>query len=239
MGIHCPEISQKAKAGQFVMIKVNAGIDPLLRRPFSLSCIRKKEFEIIYELVGKGTQIMSEMKNGEAVDLLGPLGNGFTIKKGIKKAVLAAGGIGVAPLRALGERLKGKADITIYLGAKNASGLLSVKEFEALGKVIVVTEDGTAGFRGKVTDIIERDLNASNPSLHLFSCGPHLMLKKISEFAQREGLPCQVSLEAYMGCGIGACLGCAVKVRIGKEEFAYRRVCTDGPVFESSLVVWE
>ena len=239
MGILCPEISRKAKPGQFVMIKVSNRIDPLLRRPFSLYSIGKNKIEIIYEVVGKGTQIMSGMKNEEEVDLLGPLGNGFVIKKGIKKAVLVAGGIGVAPLRALGERLNGKADITAYLGAKSSSGLLGLSEFESLGKVIAATEDGSTGFRGKVTDLLERDLKASQPVLHIFSCGPHLMLEKISEFAQRKGVPCQVSLEAYMGCGIGACLGCAVKVKRGANEFDYKRVCTDGPVFESSTVIWK
>jgi dihydroorotate dehydrogenase electron transfer subunit len=238
MGILCPEISQKAKPGQFVMIKVSDRIDPLLRRPFSVYSIGKKTLEIIYDLVGKGTRVMSEMKTGEEVDLLGPLGNGFVIKKGIKKAVLVAGGIGVAPLRTLGEQLNGRTDITVYLGAKSSSGLLGVPEFESVGKVIIATEDGSTGFRGKVTDLIERDLKASQPLPHLFSCGPPPMLEKISEFAQKKGFPCQVSLEAYMGCGIGACLGCAVKVKTRGNKCDYRRACTDGPVFESSTVIW-
>jgi dihydroorotate dehydrogenase electron transfer subunit len=238
MGIHSPEISQKAKPGQFVMVKVRNGIDPLLRRPFSFFRIHKKEFEILYEVVGKGTQIMSDIKKGEEIDLFGPLGNGFVIKKGLKKAVLAAGGIGVAPLFALGERLKGKADITVYMGAKSASSLVHIKEFKTLGNVIIATEDGSRGFRGMVTELIERDLKSTDHSLHLFSCGPHLMLKKISEFAQKKGLPCQVSLESHIGCGFGACLGCVVKVRTGRDKFDYRKVCTDGPVFESSMVVF-
>ena len=239
LGIHCPEIAEKAQPGQFVMVRVREGCDPLLRRPFSFYRIRKKHVEIMYEVVGKGTQIMSAMKKGEEIDLLGPLGKGFTITQGMKKAVLVAGGAGVAPLLALGERLKGTADLTLYLGAKTASGLLSVHEFEALGKVVVATEDGSKGYRGMVTDLIEHKVKVKMHGLHLFSCGPRPMLKKVSAFARRNGFPCQVSLEAYMGCGIGACLGCAVKVKTGKGQAGYLKVCTDGPVFESSTVVFE
>jgi len=238
MGIHCPGISEKARAGQFVMIKVRGGFDPLLRRPFSFHRIQRKGFEILYEVAGKGTQLISEIGKEEEVDILGPLGKGFMVQRGMKKAVLVAGGIGCAPLFALGERLKGKTDVVIYLGAKSAAGLLRTKEFKTLGKVVIATEDGSKGFRGMVTELIEQDLHVSDPSCSLFSCGPNLMLKKISEFSQRKGLPCQISLEAYMGCGIGACLGCAVKVKTEKGEYNYLRVCTDGPVFESSRVVF-
>jgi len=238
LGIHCPEITEKAQPGQFVMMRVGDGFDPLLRRPFSFHRIRKKEFEILYQVVGKGTQKMALLEKGEEIDLLGPLGKGFVINKEIEKAVLVAGGIGCAPLFALGERLKGKADILTYLGAKTATGLLKVKEFKALGKVVIATEDGSTGFRGMVTDLIEQDLPVSEPSSCLFSCGPHRMLKRVSEFSRRKGLPCQVSLEENMGCGIGACLGCAVQVKTGQGNFDYHKVCTDGPVFESSKVVF-
>jgi dihydroorotate dehydrogenase electron transfer subunit len=220
------------------MMKVREGIDPLLRRPFSFHRIHKKGFEILYEVAGKGTQLITEIEQGEEVDLLGPLGKGFVLHRGLRKAILVGGGIGCAPLFALGERLKRKADIVIYLGTKNSSSLLRVKEFKTLGKVFIATEDGSKGFRGMVTDLLVKNVRTSDPSYCLFSCGPQEMLKNVSEFARRNGFPCQVSLEAYMGCGIGACLGCAVKVKTGNGTFDYQRVCSDGPVFEGSKVAF-
>lgn len=237
LGIYCPEVTKTAQPGQFVMLKINENLDPLLRRPFSFHRLKRNEFEILYEKIGKGTSIMTHLRRGDEINLLGPLGKGFVIKREIKKALLVGGGIGCAPLLALAERLKGKTEVFIYLGAKTASSLLRLKEFNALGEVKIATEDGSKGFHGKITDLIEQELKISDHSSCLYTCGPYLMLKKLSELAQKRGFVCQLSLEAYMGCGIGACLGCTVRVKTA-EGFCYRRVCYDGPVFISSEVVF-
>lgn len=218
-------LASLARPGQFVHIRIVDGITPLLRRPFSFHRVLGEEVELLYEIKGQGTQSLAQKRPGEHLDVIGPLGNGFRFKKG-NPAVLVAGGIGVVPLLFLAHMLKGG---KVYIGAKTKKGLLCVEDFKRLGwDVMVSTEDGSGGKRGKIIDFIE-DVN-----LPMFVCGPWGLLKKADRVAFRYGVECQVLLEEYMACGIGVCLGCPVKTKSG-----YKMVCKDGPVFDSDDIVWD
>lgn len=221
--LFAPGLTSIAKPGQFLHIRINDGIDPLLRRPFSIHRIVDDGVEILFRVVGKGTRLLSKKRVGERLNLLGPLGNGFRIRED-KGVVLVAGGIGIAPLFFLAEKLtKSKHPLTLLIGAKTKGEILCEDELRGLGvDVRIATEDGSYGNRGLVTDL----LHTLHPT-HIYACGPVSMLKKVTEFAKWNGISCQVSLETRMGCGVGACLGCAVKI-----GSSYKYVCRDGPVFE-------
>jgi dihydroorotate dehydrogenase electron transfer subunit len=265
MRIFCPGIASRAKPGQFVMVRVNQLLDPLLRRPFGIhglyrekdSCRQKNHpscIEILYRIAGKGTRVLSERKRGEEIDLLGPLGNGFCLGQNIKTAIMVAGGIGVAPLFSLAQTLKEVEDnhteqieIIILLGGETGKDILCLKEFKKLGsKVEVSTNDGSLGAKGVVTNLLSGFLGNFTPSeshsVQLFGCGPLPMLKALSELALSQDLPCQVSLESRMACGVGACLGCSVPIVLdkrGSSEALYQRVCKEGPVFDSTVIQWD
>ena len=267
---HCKfiasEIAKAAKPGQFVDIRISDGYEPLLRRPFGVHKVKGKIFEILYEVVGNGTQTLSQKKAGECLDILGPLGNGFSIIRKIEKqenlkTILVAGGMGVAPLTLLAKELK-KHKPVVLIGAKTKSHITCEAEFKKLGcDVKIATDDGSRGFKGYVSDLLEHLLStipaaggfASGGDYRLstiYACGPRQMLKEICRIAKEHGLPAQISLEEHMSCGVGACLGCVVKVRSQKvpacrqagkvkTEFEYKRVCKEGPVFDAQGIIWE
>jgi len=257
MGVDCPEIAGRATPGQFIMVRVSNQLDPFLRRPFVIhriqSANRKGEstgsdsqIEILYKVVGKGTEIMSEMKEYDEIDLLGPVGNGYRIDTNIRTAVLVGGGIGVAPLLSLAERIISQCSrlksLLLLLGGKRMDDVLCVKEFEKLGvEVRVATEDGSLGHRGVVVDLLldyleSRDYSPDS-STHCFACGPDTMLKEVSKIIAEKGISCQISLEARMACAVGACLGCVVRTKAKGD--VYKKVCKDGPVFDSNEIIWE
>lgn len=223
LSIEAPEISQNAAPGQFVMLKVGNSYDPLLRRPFSIHKINKNGIEVLYKVIGKGTGMMGHIKPEEGVDLIGPLGNGFSSGPDIKEALIVGGGIGAAPLLALAEELKNKVKkITVFLGGRGRHDILCVEEFEEVGaEVKIATDDGSLGHKGFVTEILEQHLRqpqgtAPTPDFSLiYSCGPHMMSKKVAGISSQFNIPCQVSLEAHMACGVGACLGCVIKTKKG------------------------
>jgi dihydroorotate dehydrogenase electron transfer subunit len=257
----CSEIARLAQPGQFLMLRVTELRDPFLRRPFSFGRIfppqRKKiriedegVIEIYYQNVGRGTFLMTQLKEGQNLDIFGPLGQGFRKPEGIQRAILIGGGIGVAPLiswadelRNRGSRKKGgrktppePPEVLVLIGGKNRDHVLGVQEFKKMGcDLQVATEDGSQGFQGMVTDLLEREvLTRGHTPTSLFACGPVPMLKKVTQIAEQFDLPCQVLLESRMACGIGACLGCAVKVRQndggeifpkGKNRIANPRLC--------------
>ncbi|MFA6357465.1 MAG: dihydroorotate dehydrogenase electron transfer subunit [Candidatus Omnitrophota bacterium] len=230
------EIAKSALPGQFVDLRVINGFEPLLRRPISIHGVSGDKVKIIYEVLGKGTQILSTKKGGQALDVIGPLGNGFaykpTLKSGGAKNILIAGGIGVAPLVFLAEKIKTVKPL-ILIGARTKGQILCTQEFKALGcKVELATDDGSAGLKGRVTDLLKNVLEQVKPS-RLFSCGPHPMLKTVSQIALENKIKAQLSLEEHMACGIGACLGCVVLTKSG-----YQRVCKDGPVFSNEELIW-
>jgi len=234
ISLDAPEIAREAKPGQFVHIRVKDGYDPLLRRPFSIHKSRDRRIEILYKVVGRGTKFLSEEKRGRRIDILGPLGQGFKKKADFKRTILVAGGIGVAPLYFLAEKLAGN-NVLVLLGTETKEKILCLEDFRNLSiKVEIATEDGSQGYKGLVSDLLLHFLQKS-PQVNLIcACGPIPMLKKIAQLSLRYKIPCRVSLEQMMGCGIGACLGCIIKGQDG-----YLRVCRDGPVFDAQQILWE
>ncbi len=228
MLIECPEIARGAKPGQYLHIKVGKGIDPILRRPISIGRIDKDKgsISLIYQIIGKGTKKIAEMKQGEDIDVIGPLGNGFEIFEGSKCAVVG-GGMGTAPLLELASRIK---DCDVYLGFRCST--FKIKEYkEICKKLLIATEDGSMGSKGYVTDLI-KDIGRYDV---VYTCGPKPMMKKVKELCDASSVRCYASLEERMGCGIGACLVCACRIKEG-DTWHYKRVCTDGPVFEAGEV---
>jgi dihydroorotate dehydrogenase electron transfer subunit len=230
-------IARRAQPGQFVNIRVADILDPLLRRPISIHGVRGSRVKIIYEVVGKGTQILSSRKPGELLDILGPLGNGFSYRRPVRskeaKNILVAGGMGVAPLVFLAEKLKLSRPL-VLIGARSRNQIICLPEFKAAGcPVKLATEDGSIGFKGRVTDLLKVVLEQQTGVVSLFSCGPHLMLKAVARIAHKNKIPAQLSLEEHMACGIGACLGCEVLTSTG-----YKSVCKDGPVFSGEELIW-
>ena len=241
MALDVPYIAKTAKPGQFVQIKCSGSFDPLLRRPFSIHSIkgqgsRVKGIEILYEIVGKGTEILSNKKEGDKIDVLGPLGNGFVLPavSGLEpRAIIIAGGLGAAPLVYLAEALaKKKIKTIVLIGAKTKGLILCEKDFKKItDEVYVSTDDGTYGSKGFVSKLFHKILKAAESKFEtiVYVCGPHSMLKCIADICRERNFECQVSLEEKMACGIGACLGCAVKTKSGN-----RLACKDGPVFNAS-----
>lgn len=242
MLIFSPSISKYACAGQFLNIKITHNYSPLLRRPFSIHRIQGENIEILYKVVGKGTEILSQKKPNESIDIIGPLGNGFELISYNLTPIIVSGGMGVAPLVFLAEKLfknpksKIKNIPLVLLGAKTKEDILCEEEFKKLGcKVEISTDDGSYGFKGKVTDLLKYLLSTRNyyKLSTIYACGPRPMLKEIATISKRFNIPAQVSLEEHMACGIGICLGCSVKTKSG-----YKRVCKDGPVFKVEEIIW-
>ena len=220
-------------------VKISPDSDPLLRRPFSVHKIKGSSIKILYEVVGRATRILSEKKAGEYLDIIGPLGNGFSYQlSAISRhySILVAGGMGVAPLVFLAEKIK-KGEMLVLIGAKTKGQILCEKDFRGLGREVKIsTDDGSQGFQGKVTDLLEQILQARHcalESIAIYACGPRPMLKAITQISKKYGIPAQISLEEHMACGFGACFGCAIKTINGQ-----RRVCKEGPVFKADEIVW-
>ena len=229
MTLAAPGIAKTARPGQFIMVKTADGCQPLLRRPFGVHNVKGPGVDILYEIIGEGTKLLSQKKPGERLDIIGPLGNGFDIGRRTSDIILVAGGIGVAPLVFLAEKLK-KQKTLVSLGAKTKSRILCEKEFKALGcEVKIATDDGSKGHKGFVTDLIA---DVRRPQF-IFACGPKPMLKAVAAIARQHNISAQASLEEHMACGIGACLGCVAETKSGM-----RRVCKDGPVFDAKEIVW-
>lgn len=233
-----PRISRTGLPGQFIEIKVADSQELLLRRPFSIHKIQSNTLGCLVKVVGLATKILAQKKPGEYLDIIGPLGHGFDFK--LQEArhqpiVIVAGGMGVAPLLFLAERIK-KCQGIVLIGAKNKSEILCEKEFEELGfKVKIATDDGSRGFKGKVTDLLKHLLpNVDYRLSTIYACGPRPMLQEISRLSKKYSIPAQISLEEHMACGIGACLGCAVNTKDG-----FKRVCKEGPVFDAHEIIWE
>lgn len=238
MEIKAPSVARQAKPGQFLTIRCGEATSPLLRRPFGFHRINNSGFQILYEVVGKGTAILSGMKPGQEIDILGPLGNGFTIPDKPKDVVIVAGGIGVAPIVALAEALVRKRHKRIYviIGAKDKNSLLCEKDFKKLGiETLVATDDGSCGRKCFATQVLEDLFAAKNIfSPVIFACGPEAMLERVAAIARKRKLESYASLEENIACGVGACLGCAIETKSG-----YRLVCNDGPVFKLDEVIWK
>lgn len=250
MGLLCPDIAARIQPGQFLMVRVQESFDPLLRRPFAVHRIYQNDspssFEMLYKVVGRGTQLLTEMRPGYFLNLLGPLGRGFRLPDQDGFVLMVAGGIGIAPLPYLAETLirSGfEGPFVLWFGGKTSADLVCVEHFKDLGfKVKLVTEDGSEGLLGLVTGHLEPWLarRGEIPKL-IYSCGPYQMQQLVAEMAARLGIPSQVSMEALMGCGVGACLSCSLRCHPpedGRDPY-YANVCQDGPVFNGEDIVWD
>lgn len=259
MRIESPYLAKNSKPGQFVEVKCADKNGPLLRRPLGVHKISENSIELLYGIVGKGTEMLSERKAGELLDVIGSLGNGFDLQQsavhGPRSTVLVGGGVGVAPLVALAQKLgKKKSEVIVIIGAKTKSHILCEREFKNAGCLVKVsTEDGSKGLKGYATDILRHLLTIVDcRKVNIYACGPHPMLKAVAHIADAVNIPCQVSLEERMACGVGVCLGCPVKVRtaysVGRRastpntqrptQYEYKMVCKDGPVFDAKEIAW-
>lgn len=233
--------------GQFAMLRPFPTLDPLLARPLSIYGYRRSEgavrLEFLYRVVGKGTRLLSALIPGDKVGVMGPLGKGFRVPEKVERIVIIAGGMGVAPLTYLAEYCRTRDEripLMVYLGARTSGLIVGEDRLRNLvGYCRIMTEDGSCGDGGLVTDGVKCDLSViDGPDTYYFACGPAPMLKELSVLLGAVGSRCQVSLEERMACGVGACLGCAVLIRrYGKE--CYTSVCKEGPVFALREVVWE
>jgi len=247
MGVTAQNGYSQATPGQFVMVKVDDGYAPLLRRPFSIHRLIREGgqvtgFELLYKMVGPTTNQMGALLPGDTLSLLGPLGRGYTYPAKPTRVALAGGGIGIAPLIFLAAQMleAGYAPdlIRVYLGGRSAPDLLCVADFEKMGlQVYTTTDDGSAGEKGLVTAPLERAL-AARDVRNLYACGPVGMLQGLAALADLFQVPCQVSVETIMACGMGACMGCAVKSKEALDEKC-RHACLDGPVFEAGQIILE
>jgi len=254
VSLHAPEQARLVRPGQFIMIKCveDTNENPLLRRPFTIFNIHRNArggrpdgIDLLVKDVGVGTAKLVRTKPGSMLDCMGPLGRGFQVNHELRDetsiACLVAGGVGIAPLLLLAESLKAQRirPILFYGGAGEADLVLR-EHFERLEiDIIYVTEDGSLGERGLVTEPLNRYLEL-NPrkDIRIYTCGSWGMMKAVHELAARCELTCEVSLEARMGCGMGACLGCVVCCCVERGETQYLRACIDGPVMDSRQIVW-
>ena len=249
MKVKLPSSFENPLPGQFVMMRIAGLNDPFLSRPISIySFTRGKNYcsmELLYSVVGKGTQILAGLINGSQVEINGPLGNGFETKSVKKNIIFIAGGIGIAPLSLLTEslcrRVSSSSTMNIYLGFQGASAAVGLDKLKKLCRnVTVCTDDGSLGEKGFVTQIFEKDMKKfAADDTSIYACGPKAMLRSLSKILNKNKFDCQVSLEERMACGTGACMGCAVAVKNKKGAFAYQRVCADGPVFNLKDIIWE
>ncbi|HAZ31336.1 MAG TPA: dihydroorotate dehydrogenase electron transfer subunit [Dehalococcoidia bacterium] len=229
--VEAPDVAAEARPGQFVTLRCGDHLP--LRRPLSIHRTDGRKLALLFAVVGQGTEWLSGRLVGEYVDLLGPLGNGFNIHHGSQKLLLIAGGIGVAPLVALAEEGAGAGlSVKLVIGAETASKLYPEDLVPKAVELIRVTDDGSAVKRGVATDFLSPFAGWAD---QIFACGPISMYRKMSEMGSLLGAkPVQVLLEQVMGCGVGACRGCAVMTRQG-----IRLVCRDGPVFRLGEIIWD
>jgi dihydroorotate dehydrogenase electron transfer subunit len=227
-----PEIASAVQPGQFVNMKTNELLFPFLRRPFSVYRVDGESVEIIFNVVGSGTKILSEKQQGEIIDVIGPLGCSFGVDGAFETAILVGGGLGVAPLPVLTNALIArKRNLLTFLGARTSHQIVS----QYLQNVSVATDDGSGGFMGTVVDLLRKylgDVKVAKPKI--FGCGPNPMLKSLSLLAHELQIPCEVSLESVMACGVGICQGCPVERTEGEKK--YSLICKEGTVFDSESI---
>ncbi|MGE5301487.1 MAG: dihydroorotate dehydrogenase electron transfer subunit [Acidobacteriota bacterium] len=221
--------------GQFYMLEVSRGMDPLLKRAFSLFRRTPEGIQILFRIKGKGTSSLRDMKEGTEITMLGPLGNGYRLPSDRESPLVIAGGIGIASVFSLVEKISKKA--FVFYGARTEQELFVTGELGKIYKELVVcTDDGSCGAKGTVVDAVNYFVQTRD-GIHqpvIYACGPNVMLREIAKTAAAKGINAYVSLEEHMACGIGACLGCVVKTKTG-----YKRVCKEGPVFDAAEIVWQ
>jgi len=248
LALAAPTIAAAAFPGQFVMLKSSPGLDPLLRRPFSIfEHLRDPDgaptgISILNKRVGIGTSQLYTARPGDRIAVLGPLGRPFVPVHPPEEAWMVAGGVGLAPFATLAEELADRGTpMTLFYGARTAADLYYRDLFTEMGAhLVLATEDGSAGTHGRVTIALERELRALRPDhrVTIYACGPTPMMHAVAQLGAEYGRYVSVSLEPTMGCGMGGCYSCVVRVRIG-DDTRFVRSCLDGPVFDASIVIWD
>jgi len=233
--IASPRIAVAAKPGNFVMVRVSPSFDPLLRRPFGILESRPPYIWLYYQVLGHGTRLLSTLRHGDSLDILGPLGNSFAEKPG-KRVLLIAGGRGIVPLFHYAQAYAGRRPLLLLYGGRGRADFPLLDRIKALTLqgLYIFSEDGSLGQKGLLTDGLERIVREERPDVTL-SCGPEAMLARLALMLKGRGLESLASLEALMGCGFGACHGCAVMTAAG----TYRKVCDEGPVFPLEEIRWQ
>jgi len=218
------KLARKVLPGQFLNVQVTEAMDPFLRRPFSYYRIQQSKIEVLYEIFGKATTLLAGLKKGDPLKVLGPLGKAFTLKPKKKKRVLVAGGVGVPPLVFLAEKY---AVDYLLIGTKSKKEVLPRSELSKVkAKVLYSTDDGSYGQKGLVTKLLKQVIEKKGKDLFVQTCGPQPMMKAVIDLARAEGIDGEASIDEYMACGVGACLGCMVETPRG-----WVPSCTEGPVF--------
>ncbi len=227
--IKSPHIAGSIKPAQFCNVKINDSSFPLLRRPFSVCDVEGDNIIFMIQVHGEGTEILSRKKEGEIINLLGPLGNGFNLTGKYDTAVFVAGGIGAAPFPMMTRLLKGKDIITISAARKSSMVIKYGME-----NIHVATDDGSEGFHGNAVELFEKLYN-ENPDrkIKVFACGPTPMLRALGNFAVKHDIDCELSTESAMACGFGICMGCPVE---STESEEYKLICKHGPVFKAGEI---
>ncbi len=238
--VKAPEIVKNAKPGNFIEIRVSDQVDPFLRRPISIYNLDKENgiLEFIFQVKGKGTRILAKKEIGSQIDMIGPLGYGTFKYESYNNLAVIGGGIGIFPLYELSKEAKrDNKNVNIYLGFRSKDFVLLEKEFEKVSdKLIVTTDDGSYSKKGFAINFLKEDIEKEKID-GIYACGPLPMLKAVRDLAIEKDIPCQISLEERMGCGLGVCLGCAVKTaQSTKENPEYWHVCKGGPVFQAKDV---
>ena len=247
IALAAPEIAAATSPGQFVMVKAGRGSDPLLRRPFSVFEVlregdRVDGLTLLSKRIGPTTALLFDAVAGDLVSCLGPLGRPFQLVDPPREAWMVAGGVGLAPFATLAESLLARdTPTTLFYGARTGGELFYVDWFASRGvRVVLSTEDGSSGDRGRVTVPLEHALRgAGSRDVTIYACGPEPMLEAVSHLAGTYGRPSQVSVERVMGCGMGGCYSCVIPVRDADGGHHYVRSCLSGPVFAGADVVWD
>ena len=237
----CPEIAASVLPGQFIHVLIPQGSGLLLRRPFTIYTVEDDQLTMLYQLIGEGTNVLSSLKWGDSIRVLGPLGNTFEISPVRNPAIIVGGGAGIASLMLLAVALREGGLHTLGLvGSMNQARLLSVEDLKAIGvETHIATDDGSVGHHGFVTELLTHILEThelQNPII--YACGPDGMLRTITKIALDYHIPTQLAMENRMGCALGVCLGCVCKVQMPGGGFEYQRVCTEGPVFNAEDIIW-
>jgi dihydroorotate dehydrogenase electron transfer subunit len=246
IALDAPAIAAAAQPGQFVMVKPGRSLDPLLRRPFSVFEILREDGEItgltlLSKRIGVTTGMLYEAAEGDRVSCLGPLGRPFTLVDAPTEAWMVAGGVGLAPFATLAEALLARqTPVSLFYGARSADDLFYVDWFRQRGvRVVLATEDGSGGERGRITVPLDRELALATGPVMVYACGPEPMLAAVARVAESHGRPSEVSVERVMGCGMGGCYSCVVPVRDAGGGQHYVRSCIGGPVFAGDSLVWD
>jgi dihydroorotate dehydrogenase electron transfer subunit len=250
LSFEAPELATRVGPGQFVMVKTSRGLDPLLRRPFSIFEVlrdgdgRAHGVSILNKRIGAGTGLLAEVEAGARLNVLGPLGRPFEPVDPPAEAWMIAGGVGLAPFVTLAEALADRrTSATLFYGARRGDELHCIDLFERLGvRIVLATEDGSRGAHGRITAPLEDALQQRplGQPVKLYACGPTPMMRACARLAQAHGRACDVSLEQVMGCGLGGCYSCVVVARAGDGGAPHHtRTCIDGPVFDASRIVWD